>query len=157
MEQMTASVTQNTENAKVTDSMAHKATDEANEGGAAVQQTVAAMKQIAGKIGIIDDIAYQTNMLALNAAIEAARAGAAGRGFAVVAEEVRRLAEQAQTAAGSVGDYATLPTHDAAMDADAEADADANSNSNASSSSSQRRRGSDVALVPPRRKSLASS
>jgi hypothetical protein len=60
--------------------------------------------------------------------------------------------EQAQTAAGSVGDYATLPTHDAAMDA--EADADANSNS---SSSSQRRRGSDVALVPPRRKSLASS
>ena len=75
VEQMSASIAQNTENAKITDGMASKAAKEATEGGEAVQSTVTAMKQIAGKIGIIDDIAYQTNLLALNAAIEAARAG----------------------------------------------------------------------------------
>ena len=85
MEQMTASITQNTENAKVTDAMASKAANEAMEGGEAVRTTVAAMKKIATKIVIIDDIAYQTNLLALNAAIEAARAGEHGKGFAVVA------------------------------------------------------------------------
>ncbi|MFZ3119105.1 MAG: MCP four helix bundle domain-containing protein, partial [Variovorax sp.] len=74
MEQMTASISQNTENAKITDSMATKAAAEASEGGEAVKATVVAMKQIAQKINIIDDIAYQTNLLALNAAIEAARA-----------------------------------------------------------------------------------
>ena len=84
---MTASVEQNTENAKVTDGMASKAAKEASEGGEAVKSTVAAMKSIAGKIGIIDDIAYQTNLLALNAAIEAARAGEQGKGFAVVARK----------------------------------------------------------------------
>ena len=72
---MTASIAQNTDNAKVTDSMASKAAGEATEGGDAVRETVSAMKQIAQKIGIIDDIAYQTNLLALNAAIEAARRG----------------------------------------------------------------------------------
>jgi methyl-accepting chemotaxis protein len=61
-----------------------------------VTQTVAAMKQIAKKISIVDDIAYQTNLLALNAAIEAARAGEHGKGFAVVAAEVRKLAERSQ-------------------------------------------------------------
>ena len=85
LEQMTASVSQNTENAKVTDSMASKAAKEAGEGGDAVGKTVDAMKSIADKIGIIDDIAYQTNLLALNAAIEAARAGehVAVRAFAI--------------------------------------------------------------------------
>lgn len=58
-----------------------------------MKEIVTAMKQIAGKISIIDDIAYQTNLLALNAAIEAARAGEHGKGFAVVAAEVRKLAE----------------------------------------------------------------
>ena len=102
VEQMTASINQNTENAKVTDSMASKSSQEATEGGQAVKDTVEAMKQIAGKIGIIDDIAYQTNLLALNAAIEAARAGEHGKGFAVVAAEVRKLAERSQVAAQEI-------------------------------------------------------
>ncbi|KTF29412.1 chemotaxis protein, partial [Xanthomonas translucens pv. translucens] len=64
LEQMTASISQNSENAKVTDGMAAKASREAAESGEAVRKTVAAMKEIARKIGIIDDIAYQTNLLA---------------------------------------------------------------------------------------------
>ena len=107
IEQMTASINQNTENAKVTDSMANKAAKEATEGGQAVSNTVEAMKKIAGKIGIVDDIAYQTNLLALNAAIEAARAGEHGKGFAVVAAEVRKLAERSQIAAQEIGELAS--------------------------------------------------
>ncbi|MDE3010736.1 MAG: HAMP domain-containing protein [Pseudomonadota bacterium] len=107
VEQMTASINQNTENAKVTDNMATKSSSEAQEGGVAVKETVDAMKKIAGKIGIIDDIAYQTNLLALNAAIEAARAGEHGKGFAVVAAEVRKLAERSQVAAQEIGELAS--------------------------------------------------
>jgi methyl-accepting chemotaxis protein len=107
IEEMSSSINQNTENAKVTDGMATKASKEAVEGGQAVTQTVAAMKQIAERIGIIDDIAYQTNLLALNAAIEAARAGEHGRGFAVVASEVRKLAERSQVAAQEIGELAS--------------------------------------------------
>jgi methyl-accepting chemotaxis protein len=106
MEQMSASIAQNTENARVTDGMASKAAREADEGGQAVKNTVAAMKTIADKIGIVDDIAYQTNLLALNAAIEAARAGEHGKGFAVVAAEVRKLAERSQVAAQEISEVA---------------------------------------------------
>ncbi len=106
MEQMSASIAQNTENAKVTDGMAGKANKEASEGGRAVKDTVAAMKTIAEKIGIVDSIAYQTNLLALNAAIEAARAGEHGKGFAVVAAEVRKLAERSQIAAQEISEVA---------------------------------------------------
>ncbi len=106
LEQMGASVNQNADNAKETESIAVKAAREAEEGGQAVQETVSAMKQIAGKIGIIEDIAYQTNLLALNAAIEAARAGEHGKGFAVVATEVRKLAERSQVSAQEIGSLA---------------------------------------------------
>ncbi|BCG24836.1 methyl-accepting chemotaxis protein [Pseudomonas tohonis] len=106
MEQMSASIAQNTENAKVTDGMAGKASREADEGGQAVRDTVSAMKTIAEKISIVDDIAYQTNLLALNAAIEAARAGEHGKGFAVVAAEVRKLAERSQVAAQEISEVA---------------------------------------------------
>ncbi len=103
MDAMSASVAHNSDSARVTDGMASKTNKEAIEGGAAVSQTVTAMKQIANKISIVDDIAYQTNLLALNAAIEAARAGEHGKGFAVVAAEVRKLAERSQEAAKEIG------------------------------------------------------
>lgn len=106
VEQMSASVDQNADNAKVTDSMASQASEQARDGGKAVLQTVEAMKKIAERVSIIDDIAYQTNLLALNAAIEAGRAGQYGKGFAVVADEVRKLAERSRVAAQEIGDVA---------------------------------------------------
>jgi methyl-accepting chemotaxis protein len=107
MEEMSSSIAQNNENAKVTGDIATRSAREAKEGGQAVEETVTAMKQIAHKISIIDDIAYQTNLLALNAAIEAGRAGEHGKGFAVVAAEVRKLAERSQVAAEEISRLAT--------------------------------------------------
>ncbi|WP_306597779.1 methyl-accepting chemotaxis protein [Geothrix sp. 21YS21S-2] len=107
VEQMSASIAQNNENAKVTGDIATRTARETVEGGQAVKETVGAMKQIAQKIAIIDDIAYQTNLLALNAAIEAGRAGEHGKGFAVVAAEVRKLAERSQVAAEEISGLAS--------------------------------------------------
>ncbi len=107
MEQMTANIRQNSDNAQQTDKIAVKAAKDAQEGGKAVTQAVGAMKEIAGKISIIEEIARQTNLLALNAAIEAARAGEHGKGFAVVASEVRKLAERSQTAAAEISDLSS--------------------------------------------------
>ena len=106
VEQMGASINQNTDNTQVTDRVASQAAKQAVEGGDAVKETVAAMKSIAAKVGIIDDIAYRTNLLALNAAIEASSAGIHGKGFAVVAAEVRKLAERSQVAAQEIGELA---------------------------------------------------
>lgn len=103
MEEMTANINQNADNAAQTEKIALKTADDAEEGGNAVQNTVKAMKDIAEKISIIEEISRQTNLLALNAAIEAARAGEHGKGFAVVASEVRKLAERSQSAAAEIG------------------------------------------------------
>ncbi len=102
MEQMVSNIKQNADNAQQTEKIAQKTAGDAQEGGRAVTETVAAMKEIANKISIIEEIARQTNLLALNAAIEAARAGEHGKGFAVVATEVRKLAERSQTAAAEI-------------------------------------------------------
>ncbi|WP_293764903.1 methyl-accepting chemotaxis protein [uncultured Aquitalea sp.] len=85
-----------------TEQMASHASQLADDGGNAVQETVEAMWQIAQRISLVDDIAYQTNLLALNAAVEAARVGEQGKGFAVVAGEVRKLAERSQKAAQDI-------------------------------------------------------
>jgi len=108
IEQMSSNIRQNADNALQTEKIATKSASDAQEGGRAVAQTVSAMKEIAGKISIIEEIARQTNLLALNAAIEAARAGEHGKGFAVVASEVRKLAERSQKAAAEISQLSSV-------------------------------------------------
>ena len=102
MEQMAANIKQNADNATQTEKIARQSSLDAEQSGTAVQKAVIAMRTIAEKIGIVQEIARQTDLLALNAAVEAARAGEHGRGFAVVAAEVRKLAERSQTAAAEI-------------------------------------------------------
>ncbi|SEP79574.1 methyl-accepting chemotaxis sensory transducer with Pas/Pac sensor [Solimonas aquatica] len=109
MEELTSTVRQNAENARQANQLAAGASDVARKGGEVVGEVVSTMgaiqessRKIADIIGVIDGIAFQTNILALNAAVEAARAGEQGRGFAVVASEVRSLAQRSAAAAKEI-------------------------------------------------------
>ncbi len=102
MEEMAANIKQNADNAAQTEKIARQSAKDAEASGDAVTRAVEAMRTIAEKIGIVQEIARQTDLLALNAAVEAARAGEHGKGFAVVASEVRKLAERSQSAAAEI-------------------------------------------------------
>jgi methyl-accepting chemotaxis protein len=102
LEAMSGSIARNADVSRSSEEVATSGARDARESGTAVDATLRAMRSIADKIGIVEEIAYQTNLLALNAAIEAARAGEHGRGFAVVASEVRKLAERSQHAAKEI-------------------------------------------------------
>ncbi len=102
IEQMSANIQQNTENAQQSASIANQLSENVGKVNQASKESVESIREIAGKITIISEIAFQTNILALNAAVEAARAGEHGKGFAVVAAEVRKLAERSRSAATEI-------------------------------------------------------
>ncbi len=107
LEQLNSNIQQNAANANQSNIMAKQVSSDSEKGAVAVRNTMDAMKDIAEKITVVQDIARSTNMLALNAAIEAARAGEAGKGFSVVATEIRKLAENSGKAAEQITEIAT--------------------------------------------------
>jgi len=105
MEEMASNIQQNSDNSKATEKISKNTADKSEQIGKAANDSLHSIRNIAEKISIISDIAYQTNILALNAAVEAARAGEYGKGFSVVASEVKKLAERSKDAAEEIQEY----------------------------------------------------